>query len=121
MGAKISEYSYFQAYCKDCLRNFFCTTVICIIFCNQRHYYYQASVVSLTCTFCNTIQQHAVILSDSKQFYIMMSYLLYIDPGSSYLIQAIIAGALGFVFFFKNILTYIKSFFTRKSKTDKDN
>jgi hypothetical protein len=51
----------------------------------------------------------------------MMSYLLYIDPGSSYLIQAIIAGALGVVFFFKNILTYIKSFFTRKSKTDKDN
>lgn len=41
-----------------------------------------------------------------------MNYLLYLDPGSgSYLVQALVAGALGIVFFFKNIITYIRGFF----------
>lgn len=41
-----------------------------------------------------------------------MQHLLYIDPGSgSYLIQAIIAGVLGVVFFFKNITAYVRHFF----------
>jgi len=52
----------------------------------------------------------------------MLSYLLYIDPGSgSYLVQAIIAAVLGVAFFFKNILTYIKHWwyklFRKKTKT----
>jgi hypothetical protein len=43
--------------------------------------------------------------------------LLYIDPGSgSYLVQVIIAGALGIAFFFRNIKNSIKAFFTRSSK-----
>ena len=41
-----------------------------------------------------------------------MNYLLYLDPGSgSYLVQALVAGALGVVFFFKNIVLYIRGFF----------
>jgi hypothetical protein len=48
--------------------------------------------------------------------------LLYIDPGSgSYLIQAIIAAALGVAFFFRNIVAYIKSFFTRTPRKQNDN
>lgn len=50
----------------------------------------------------------------------MQHFLLYIDPGSgSYLIQAIIAGALGVAFFFKNIVTYVKHLFYKifKNKT----
>jgi hypothetical protein len=44
----------------------------------------------------------------------MHQYLLYIDPGSgSYLIQAIIAAALGIAFFFKNIVLAVKHFFYR--------
>lgn len=40
----------------------------------------------------------------------MHSYLLYIDPGAgSYLVQVIIAAALGIVFFFKNIVRYISN------------
>jgi len=47
----------------------------------------------------------------------MADVLLYIDPGSgSYLVQVIIAGALGVAFFFKNIKNYIKAFFTRSPK-----
>lgn len=43
-----------------------------------------------------------------------MQHLLYIDPGSgSYLIQAIVAGVLGIVFFFKNIMLYVRHFFSR--------
>lgn len=43
----------------------------------------------------------------------MQSLLIYIDPGSgSFLVQAIIAGALGIAFFFRNIVAYIKSFFS---------
>jgi hypothetical protein len=42
---------------------------------------------------------------------------LYIDPGSgSYLVQVIVAAALGVAFFFRNIKTYIKSFFSRSSR-----
>jgi len=52
----------------------------------------------------------------------MMNHLLYIDPGSgSYLVQVIVAGALGVVFFFRNIKTYIKSIFTRSHKKSDDN
>lgn len=52
-----------------------------------------------------------------------MTYsLLYIDPGSgSYLVQAIIAAALGVAFFFRNIVAYVKSFFTRSPKKPNDN
>lgn len=40
-----------------------------------------------------------------------MNHLLYLDPGSgSYLVQALVAGALGIVFFFRNIVTYIRGF-----------
>ena len=54
----------------------------------------------------------------------MIHELLYIDPGSgSYLIQVIVAGALGVAFFFKNIgrffknaWWYVKSIFTKKTK-----
>jgi len=47
----------------------------------------------------------------------MRTIFLYIDPGSgSYLVQVIVAGVLGVVFFFKNLRLYIKSFFTRSSK-----
>jgi hypothetical protein len=44
----------------------------------------------------------------------MISILLYIDPGSgSYLIQALIAAALGVAFFFKNIVTVVRHWFYR--------
>jgi hypothetical protein len=47
---------------------------------------------------------------------------LYVDPGSgSYLVQVIIAAALGVAFFFRNIKLYIKSFFTRSRKKPNDN
>jgi len=40
-----------------------------------------------------------------------MQHLLYIDPGSGgYLVQVIIAAALGIVFFFKNIGRFLKNF-----------
>jgi hypothetical protein len=56
----------------------------------------------------------------------MILDLLYIDPGSgSYLVQAIIAGALGIAFFFKNIGRFfknlwwqIRTFFTRSQKNN---
>jgi len=52
----------------------------------------------------------------------MLHSLLYIDPGSgSYLVQVIVAAALGVAFFFRNIKLYIKSFFTRSSKKSDDN
>ena len=45
----------------------------------------------------------------------MTNIFLYIDPGSgSYLIQALIAGILGFFFFFKNAWLRFKQFFTGK-------
>ncbi|MBL7734561.1 MAG: hypothetical protein JNL51_03825 [Chitinophagaceae bacterium] len=50
---------------------------------------------------------------------ISSAILLYVDPGSgSYLVQAIIAAILGFLFYFKTIWWRIKSFFTRKKKDD---
>ena len=47
----------------------------------------------------------------------MQDFLLYIDPGSgSYLVQAIIAAALGVAFFFKNIVIYIRHWFYKLFK-----
>ncbi|MGZ3838808.1 MAG: hypothetical protein ACXVKI_00610 [Flavisolibacter sp.] len=47
----------------------------------------------------------------------MQAFLLYIDPGSgSYLVQAIVAAALGVAFFFKNLKTYVKHWFYRLFK-----
>ncbi|HEV8505429.1 MAG TPA: hypothetical protein VGQ53_08520 [Chitinophagaceae bacterium] len=54
----------------------------------------------------------------------MTLHLLYIDPGTgSYLVQVIVAGALGIAFFFKNIgrffknaWWYVRSLFTRSQK-----
>ncbi len=52
----------------------------------------------------------------------MISYLLYIDPGSgSYLVQVLVAAALGVAFFFRNIKNYIKSFFIRTPKETDEN
>jgi hypothetical protein len=56
----------------------------------------------------------------------MIHQLLYIDPGSgSYLVQVIVAAALGVGFFFrsigrffKNVWWYIKSIFTKSSKNN---
>jgi hypothetical protein len=50
-------------------------------------------------------------------------HLLYIDPGSgSYLVQVIIAAALGVLFYFKNTWLWIKSFFKKPaSKTEEEN
>ena len=43
-----------------------------------------------------------------------MMHLVYVDPGSgSYLIQAIVAGITGFLFFFKNIRMYVRDKFNR--------
>jgi hypothetical protein len=43
----------------------------------------------------------------------MQGLLIYIDPGSgSFLVQAVIAAALGVAFFFKNIVAYIRQFFS---------
>lgn len=48
--------------------------------------------------------------------------LLYVDPGSgSYLVQAIIAGVLGIIFYFKSIWRGIKSFFMHTKKKDPQN
>lgn len=44
----------------------------------------------------------------------MQQFLIYIDPGSgSYLVQAIVAAALGVAFFFKNIVAYFKHWYYR--------
>ena len=49
----------------------------------------------------------------------MHTFLLYIDPGSgSYLVQMIIAGILGALFYFKNLWWKIKAFFTRNKKEE---
>ena len=46
---------------------------------------------------------------------------LYIDPSSgSYLVQMIIAGILGSLFFFKNLWVKIKSFFISKKETEEE-
>ncbi len=50
----------------------------------------------------------------------MQDFLLYLDPGSgSYLVQVIVAAVLGVAMFFKNIKLYIKTFFSRFKKKDK--
>ena len=47
----------------------------------------------------------------------MNHYLIYVDPGSgSYLVQIIIAGVLGALFYFKNIWWKIKAFFSKPGK-----
>lgn len=54
-----------------------------------------------------------------RQF--MISTLLYIDPGSSsMIIQMLVAGVLGAVFFFKNGWYKIKSFFVKPKKEDEE-
>ena len=51
----------------------------------------------------------------------MIVSILYIDPGSSsMIIQMIVAGALGALFFIKNGWYKIKSFFTKTKEDDKD-
>jgi hypothetical protein len=52
----------------------------------------------------------------------MQQLFLYIDPGSgSYLVQIMVAAALGVTFFFRNIKNAIIAFFTRKRKKQDDN
>lgn len=47
----------------------------------------------------------------------MKSILLYIDPGSgSYVVQMLIAGILGSLFFFKNAWVKFKNFITGKKE-----
>jgi hypothetical protein len=57
------------------------------------------------------------------EFELSMMTLIYIDPGSgSYLTQVIIASLLGVVFYFRNIMAMIRSFFMRlfgRKDTDK--
>ena len=44
----------------------------------------------------------------------MIQHLIYVDPGSgSYLIQALVAGITGALFFFKNIRMYVRDKFAR--------
>jgi hypothetical protein len=44
----------------------------------------------------------------------MTHLLIYVDPGSgSYLIQAIVAGVTGAIFFFKNARMYVRDKFNR--------
>jgi hypothetical protein len=51
----------------------------------------------------------------------MSHIFLYIDPSSgSYLIQMLIAGILGSLFFFKNAWLKVKSFFMSKKAEPKD-
>lgn len=52
-----------------------------------------------------------------------MAMLLYIDPGGgSYLVQAIIAAVLGFMFYFKTLWFRVRSFFVRpKTKPPTEN
>ncbi|HLX93421.1 MAG TPA: hypothetical protein VKR32_17175 [Puia sp.] len=48
--------------------------------------------------------------------------LLYVDPGSgSYLVQLIIAGFLGVLFYFKSLWWKIKAFFKKGDKNQKPN
>ena len=51
----------------------------------------------------------------------MQLFFLYIDPGSgSYLIQMLIAGILGSLFFIKNAWGKVKNFFTGKKSDEKE-
>jgi hypothetical protein len=50
----------------------------------------------------------------------MQTILLYIDPGSgSYIVQAIVAAALGAAFFMKSAWLRIKMFFKKKKDEDR--
>lgn len=52
----------------------------------------------------------------------MLSFLLYIDPGSgSYLVQMLIAAAVGGLFYFKQIGTRIRTLFGSRKQKNKDN
>lgn len=52
---------------------------------------------------------------------LMKLFFLYIDPGSgSYLIQMLIAGILGSLFFLKNSWVKIKNFITGKKQSEED-
>ena len=49
----------------------------------------------------------------------MQGIFLYVDPGSgSYLVQVIVAAALGAAFYFKAGMAWVKGFFRRKKKED---
>ena len=49
----------------------------------------------------------------------LTTIFLYVDPGSgSFLVQAIIAGILGALFFFKNLWWKVKAFFFKPKKED---
>lgn len=51
----------------------------------------------------------------------MTQALLYLDPGSgSYLVQLIVAAAMGVVFFFRNIKLFILSLFRRSPRKEED-
>ncbi|MEJ7611670.1 MAG: hypothetical protein WKF88_10875 [Ferruginibacter sp.] len=51
----------------------------------------------------------------------MNSIFLYIDPGSgSYIIQLIIAGILGSLFFFKNAWVRVKHFFGGRKNSEQE-
>jgi hypothetical protein len=46
-------------------------------------------------------------------------FLMYVDPGSgSYLIQLIIAGVVGALFYFKNLWWKVRAFFWKPKKED---
>ena len=52
----------------------------------------------------------------------MHNFLLYIDPGAgSYLVQVVVAAAVGVAMFFKTIKMYVRTFFRRFRKKPKDN
>ena len=53
----------------------------------------------------------------------MTNILLYIDPGSGSLIfQALLSGFLTLLVFYKRVIAYIKSFFTKeKNKAEEEN
>jgi hypothetical protein len=52
----------------------------------------------------------------------MYNFLLYIDPGAgSYLVQVVVAAAVGVAMFFKTIKMYVRTFFSRFRKKPKDN
>jgi hypothetical protein len=62
-----------------------------------------------------------ISLYSAPNLSVVLTTLLYIDPGSgSYLAQVIAAAVLGIVFFFKNLRLVIQDFFRRLFKKNKD-
>jgi ATP-dependent Zn protease len=50
-----------------------------------------------------------------------MNWLMYIDPGSgSYLVQALVAAAVGVGFFFRSIAAWVRHWFYRLFKSKKE-